>query len=98
MKAYEYEHAVHVTLPSLDHGSVKLVGVREAYGPYLRRAVHSRSALHCGGWNWELDYRRRLRGGVSITWVARDFSLWSEIIRHESEKKSEGERLTAQPR
>ena len=53
MKAYEYENAIHVTLPGLDQSSVELVGVRETYGPDLRRAVYNRSALHdCGGWNW----------------------------------------------
>jgi hypothetical protein len=46
VKAYEYEDAIHVTLPGLNQSSIELVGMREAHRPYLRRAVYNRSALH----------------------------------------------------
>lgn len=46
VKAYEYENAIHVTLPSLDQSSVELVGMREANRPDLRRAIYGRSALY----------------------------------------------------
>jgi hypothetical protein len=60
VKAYEYENAIHVTLPGLNQSSVELVGVREAYGPDLGRAVHNWSALHyCSSWNWGI--RRHMK-------------------------------------
>ena len=42
---YEYEDAVHVTLPALNKGTVEFLCVGEAYGPYFRRIVYGGSGI-----------------------------------------------------
>ena len=100
VRAYEYENAIHVTLPGLNQSSVEFVGMRKANRPYMRRAIYGRVVLHyCNGYRVggiRQDYQEEDYDYETNTCAAWDLFLWTGIRRHVNEAggwapiKSEG--------